>query len=173
MSDTDELLRSSGLIQRWERVWDAPGLTERITCEWSPRLRRSLGRAYPERMLIRLSLLLQEPEFAWLFREVLCHEAAHLAVHHIHGSRAAHGDEWRELVRRAGYEPRSSYRTDSLPECRVHDSVRYDHICPICHAKRSAKLPQPAWRCVACQNAGLDGELIIQSRPRVPETVNG
>ena len=77
-----------------------------------------------------------------------------------------------ELVRLAGYEPRSCHKTDALPEPQNRDSVRYEHLCPICQAKRTAKRPQPQWRCVACQNAGLEGELIIQSRPKTREALD-
>ncbi|MDP6721013.1 MAG: SprT-like domain-containing protein [Pirellulaceae bacterium] len=173
MNGTDDLLRCPKLIRRWARRWDTPELAKQITCEWSSRLRRSLGRAYPNRKLIRLSLLLKEPQHASLFEEVLCHEAAHIAAFLIHGNRATnHGLEWEELVRLAGYEPRSCCRIDALPERQDLGSVRYEHICPICQAKRTAKRPQPQWRCVACQNAGLEGELIIQSRPKLREALD-
>ena len=173
MSGTDDLSRCSRLISLWARRWGAPELAKKITCEWSSRLRRSLGRAYPERGLVRLSLLLKEPQYALLFDEVLCHEAAHVATFRIHGNQAAsHGPEWEELVRLAGYEPRSCYKTDALPEPQNRDSVRYEHVCPICHASRTAKRPQPQWRCVACQAAGLEGELIIQSRPKMREALD-
>jgi len=173
MSGTDDLSRCPKLIRRWARRWGAPELAKEITCEWSSRLRRSLGLAYPERGLVRLSLLLKESQYASLFDEVLCHEAAHVAAFLIHGKRAAnHGTEWAELVRLAGYEPRRCYTTDALPERQDLESFRYEHICPICQAKRTAKRPQPQWRCVACQNAGLEGELIIQSRPKTREAVD-
>jgi len=87
MKGTDELRNSPKLIRRWTRRWGAPALAREIACQWSPRLRRSLGRAYPERKLIRLSRLLQEPQYASLFEEVLCHEVAHIAAFHLHGLR--------------------------------------------------------------------------------------
>jgi len=173
MTDPDDLFRCPKLIRRWARRWDSPELANQITCEWSSRLRRSLGLAYPERMLVRLSLLLKEPQYAALFDEVLCHEAAHVAVFRNHGNRApSHGPEWENLVRLAGYEPRRCYKTDSAPEQKNLESVRYDHICPICQAKRTAKRPQPHWRCVACQDAPLEGELIIRSHPKTRGTVD-
>jgi predicted SprT family Zn-dependent metalloprotease len=173
MEGTDELRHSPKLIRRWTRRWGVPALAREVVCQWSPRLRRSLGRAYPERKLIRLSRLLQEPQYVSLFEEVLCHEAAHVAAFHLHGSRVAdHGPAWEELVRIAGHEPRRCCETDSLPPRQEQDSVRYVHICPVCHATRTAKRPQPRWRCVACQIAGLDGKLIIQSRPMRREAVD-
>jgi predicted SprT family Zn-dependent metalloprotease len=173
MNRTDDLSRCPKLIRRWTRRWGIPALAAEITCQWSPRLRRSLGRAYPQRKLIRLSLLLQEPQYASLFEEVLCHEAAHIAAFHLHGCLVAeHGPAWEELVRLAGHEPRRCCETDSLPQRQELESVRYVHICPVCQATRTAKRPQPRWRCVACQNAGLDGKLIIQSRPIIREAVD-
>jgi predicted SprT family Zn-dependent metalloprotease len=122
---------------------------------------------------VRLHLLLKEAQYAALFDEVLCHEAAHIVAFLIHGNRAeSHGPEWENLVRLAGYEPRRCYRTDSVPKQKKLESVRYDHVCPICQAKRTAKRPQPHWRCVACQDAGLEGELIIRSHPKTRETVD-
>ncbi|MGE0758260.1 MAG: SprT-like domain-containing protein [Pirellulaceae bacterium] len=174
MNGTDDLSRSSKLIRRWARSWNALTLADQITCQWSPRLRRSLGRAYPQRKLIRLSLLLQEPRYASLFDEVLCHEAAHIVAYHAHGCRVAdHGPAWQELVRLAGYEPRRCLEADSLPTTEQEpESVRYVHICPVCQATRTARSPQPQWRCVACQNAGLEGELLIQSRPLTRESLD-
>ena len=50
--------------------------------------------------------------------------------------------------------------------------VRYEPIYPICQANHTAKSVQPQWRCVACLNAGLEGNLIIQSQPIIRETLN-
>ena len=171
--NADELSRCPKLVRRWARKWDVPELADEIRYEWSTRLRRSLGRAYPERNLIRLSSLLKDAKYAPLFDEVLCHEAAHVAVFHTFGNQAAsHGPEWEHLVRIAGYEARSSHKTDSLTELQNADCIRYDHLCPICQATRTAKCPQTKWRCVACQNAGLEGALIIQSRPDPTEVLD-
>ncbi|MCA9087253.1 MAG: SprT-like domain-containing protein [Planctomycetaceae bacterium] len=127
---------------------------------------RSLGRAYPQRMLVRLSLLLKEPLYSSLFEEVLCHEVAHLVVFQLHGRAATcHGPEWQRLLQLAGFEPRRSYITDAPPAKRDRAFVCYDHVCRICQTKRTARRPMRNWRCIACQNAGLDGKLIIQSRP--------
>lgn len=89
MKQNDELRRCPQLIRRWARKWHVSALAGNITCEWSSRLRRSLGRAYPERDLVRLSELLKEPPYEQLFDEVLCHELAHVAVFHLHGKAAA------------------------------------------------------------------------------------
>jgi predicted SprT family Zn-dependent metalloprotease len=173
MNDTNDLSRSARLIRRWARLWNVLMLADEITCQWSPRLRRSLGRAYPQRKLIRLSPLLVQPQYDSVFDEVLCHEAAHIVAYHVHGSRVAdHGPAWQELVRVAGHEPRRCLEADSLPKKHEPESVRYVHVCPVCQATRTARRPQPQWRCVACLNAGLEGELLIQSRPMTRESLD-
>jgi len=155
---------------RLARCWDTPAKFPAISIEWSKRLRRALGRAYPERQLIRLSELLKTPEYEHLFHEVLCHEAAHIAVFETYGKGAtSHGPEWQELVRLAGFEPRLSHSVDSA-RSQEENHVLYEHICPICHTRRLARRPQLKWRCVACQNAGLDGEMAIRSRPKYLES---
>jgi predicted SprT family Zn-dependent metalloprotease len=173
MNHDNELQKCPLLIRQWATKWNALGTTGQITCEWSSRLRRSLGRAYPERMLVRLSLLLREPLYEPLFDEVLCHEVAHVVVFKVHGRGAtSHGLEWQTLMRQAGYEPRRSFHTKDLPNRKDRESVRYDHVCPICQSKRTAKRPMPTWRCVACSNVGLRGELIVQSRPEQRNAMN-
>ncbi len=152
-------------VRRWAKRWGVASLADAIV-EWSPRLSRSAGRAYPQRMLIRLHLGIREPRYASLRREVLCHEAAHLAVFLLHGRNASqHGPEWRRLVELAGYEPRTGIH---LPEFVLPEPppVRFEHCCPRCHAKRFARRRQPSWRCYACRRAGLEGNLIIRPSPR-------
>lgn len=173
MKPADDLTKCYHLIEAWTQCWGVPELAEDIQCEWSSRLRRSLGRAYPKRQLVRLSVLLKAPKFSALFDEVLCHETAHIAAFHIQGGRVAnHGVEWRSLVRRAGFVPRSSFPTESASPRNPPHPVRYEHFCPVCQASRYAKQPQPKWRCVICQEAGLDGKLIIQSRPVAREATD-
>lgn len=158
-------------VRRWAKLWGAASLVE-TTVEWSSRLSCSVGRAYPQRMLIRLHLGLREPRYASLLREVLCHEAAHLAVFVLHGRDASlHGPEWRRLVELAGYEPCTGIHIPELisPE---PPPVRFEHFCPRCHAKRFAKRRQPSWRCVACRGAGLEGNLIIRPRSSAVEVRN-
>ena len=170
MNDTDQLARCPSLLRRWTRHWRVSEIATRIIYERSTRLRRSLGHAYPQRYLIRLSQLLTEPEYSSLFDEVLCHEAAHIANYHLHGQQVTnHGPEWRDLVSSAGFEPRLHYKTDLQKQSRIEDSVRYDHICPICQTRRTAKRPHTQWRCLTCQSAGLDGTLSVHSRPTTTE----
>lgn len=174
MNGTFQPDKFTELTEHLTCLWGAEKLIESIHFEWSLKLRRSLGIAYPERNLVRLSTRLKESQYAPLLQEVVCHEVAHVVIFHLHGNHVSvHGEEWRELVRIAGFEPRKDYRIDSLQKSQVDDGITYDHRCLICHTNRRAKRPQPQWRCVACMNAKLDGKLVIQSHALICEAVNG
>ncbi|RLE21741.1 MAG: hypothetical protein DRJ61_04580 [Acidobacteria bacterium] len=88
------------------RLWQLDELAPKIEMRLSNRMTRSIGSANLAKNRITLA--------AWLFDqpqaiidEVLCHEAAHLAVHHLHGvGLRPHGREWQALMRRAGVAPR-------------------------------------------------------------------
>lgn len=157
------------LLRRWAKIWETEALAEQAQIEWSSRLTRTLGRAYPQQMLIRLNARLREPKHAIILKEVLCHEAAHLAVHSLHGRDAAmHGPEWKRLVELAGYTPCTGIHIPELVSRGV-SPIRYEHYCPACQAKRFAKRRQLSWRCVACRQLGLDGKLIIHRRSTTGE----
>src|SRR5438034_4497139 len=94
-----------GDVRSWLALWRVPELEGRLRIEWSWRLRRSLGRAFPQRSLVRLSpLLLDSPRE--LFAEAVCHEVAHVVAPLLRGSGRPHGPAWHELVRAAGFVPR-------------------------------------------------------------------
>jgi predicted SprT family Zn-dependent metalloprotease len=102
--------------------------------------------------------------------EVLCHELAHIAVHELHGSDAApHGEEWRALVRHAGYKPAARACVVESPARsttrRRSPGLRFSHRCPVCQTTRYARSPVYRWRCAPCLEAGLDGILEITSEP--------
>ena len=156
-------------IASWLALWGAPSLRERLTVEWSSRLSRSLGRAYPGRCLIRLSPALRALPRARLV-ETLCHELAHVAAPVIFGRRCRpHGTEWESLVRTAGFEPSVRLnpgrrgrraRNSSAPASRA-SLVRYLHACEVCHSRRLARRPVHRWRCAPCVNDGLEGRLRV------------
>lgn len=101
-------------LQSWCHVWGADDLAAQITVEFSSRMTRSLGRCYPERNLIRIAQFVLEDSDA-LVQEVLCHEAAHLAAYHLHGtSIRPHGPEWKALMLAAGYPPTVRFRRVDL-----------------------------------------------------------
>lgn len=96
-------------LDAWCAAWGVPDLSRRITIDVSGRFVSSLGRAYYRSTSIRLHAQLLEGGRETLLREVLCHEAAHLAAHAIHGERIMpHGREWRAIFAAAGYAPRAT-----------------------------------------------------------------
>jgi len=154
---------------RWAKRWRTPGLSRRLVVEYSPRLRQSLARSLPSRRLIRLNPVLRLPENEALLPEVLCHEAAHVAVFELHGPRCRpHGPEWSRLVKMAGFTPTLHLAIDAESRGAVAPSTsasRYEHRCPVCQMVRYARRPVPGWRCADCVAAGLDGHLLITRRP--------
>ena len=151
------------LTKQWGCRWKLPGLKDRIIVEFSPRLRVSLGRSYPQRGLVRLNLSLKTEDA--LLREVLCHEVAHVAVFELHGTKCRpHGTEWQTLVRTAGFEPhvRCKHVGSQAAQQFVARVVPFfEHRCPVCQAVRHARRRMSRWRCAACVAVGLDGEMCI------------
>jgi len=164
MINRDKIAR---LLSGWAETWGVPGLEDRLTVEFSRRIRTTLGRCYPDRQTLRLADWLREAP-AELFEEVLCHEAAHAAVFELYGAGPKpHGPEWRRLLTVAGFEPRVSLPANLLPQSQKQRLARarvYDHRCPVCHAYRVARRPMRRWRCSRCAASGLPGELEITSR---------
>jgi predicted SprT family Zn-dependent metalloprotease len=151
----------------WLTLWNARGLDSSIAIEWSSRMTRSLGRCYPERRVIRLAAsLIDGPQN--VLEETLCHELAHIVAFEHNGKNGRpHGPEWKALMRKAGFAPRARLRWDGAPPTKRRKRRRryiYIHLCPVCHAKRNARRAVRQWRCAACIEAGLDGELEIQRR---------
>jgi len=160
-------------LKQWARLWRSRALVS-VECVANARLSVSLGRCRPAAGAIELNRRLLTD--AWrLRREVLCHEAAHLAVRELHGFAAKpHGPEWRKLMTLAGFEPRmaipvaprgpagllnsASGSAESARAVRVHS---YEHRCPVCQFTRMARRPVGRWRCASCVDAGLEGVLLI------------
>lgn len=139
---------------------------------------RSLGRCDPVGGRIRLAAWLADKD-THLLHEVLCHEAAHVAVQRLHGnSPNPHGREWKHLMRLAGYVPRATLPDKVLPES-VRDRQqarrmaarsrqrRWLHRCVHCGAERGAARRYTGWRCRGCREQGLSGriEILDQSVP--------
>ena len=161
-------------LQRWATLWHLPGLEDRVSVSFSHRFRSSLGRCAPGSGEIRLAAFLQKasPE---LLTEALCHEAAHAAVHELHGrGPKPHGLQWQTLMRAAGYEPRAripSVLLDGLaPTPSRRARATWLHRCPVCQVVRIARRPVYQWRCAACIKAGLDGHLVIDRTSAEPRT---
>ena len=102
-SDTpDQLLE---IARAFFARWALPVQLNHLRIEYSYRMTASLARTYPRKALIRLSSLLMR-EYQDLLPQIICHEAAHLAVYLMHGSDARpHGPEWARLVAAAGFSP--------------------------------------------------------------------
>jgi len=151
-------------ISEWFDLWGVPQLESRLTIRVSSRLRTSLARCLLDRPEIRIAAFLMEAPRP-LLSEVLCHEAAHAAVVELHGRRVPpHGDQWRVLMRRAGFEPRARLPAGSipLPVQTARTRALWEHRCPVCQIRRIAGRPVRRWRCAECCAVGLAGQLLIQ-----------
>lgn len=152
------------LLAQWAETWNLAGLDQRLEITFSPRFRTSLGRCSPGTGEVRLATFLLTGPPAVLC-EALCHEAAHAAVHELHGrGPKPHGPEWRALMQAAGFEPRARLPASLLPDVSPNwgrPGKRWEHRCPVCHAFRVARRRVPQWRCAACRAAGLEGGLIV------------
>jgi predicted SprT family Zn-dependent metalloprotease len=169
-------LNPTRVLTRWAKLWRTPGLVDRVTVEFSPRLTHSLGRVRPATGVIRLNARLKNTPREFLL-EVLCHEAAHVATYMTHGSRAQpHGPEWRDLVRRAGYEPTTQLAHPSLPPPRTnpssnvsalvpHPGTRHRYRCPICQHDYFVRRKSSRLHCTVCHPAGRPEPLHYQPLP--------
>ena len=152
------------------KLWNLPrSFIANLSIVFSPKLSRSLARCDLQARELRLNLLLKAVRKTEL-TEVLVHELAHLAVLELHGPGCRpHGEEWADLMRAAGYEPRAQLKLADLPGLGAKKSktqkVIYIHRCLICHSERKSRRPMTRWRCADCVAAGLDGRLEISSRP--------
>jgi predicted SprT family Zn-dependent metalloprotease len=161
-------------LRAWGIRWGMPWLHETVTVRFNSRFRVALGRARPSLSLISLNAELTRatPE---VLLEVLCHEAAHVVAYRMGAPRSRsnppHGEDWAALVRAAGYTPRVraprswiEAASNNLGTARSHQR-RVAHVCPVCHARRTARRPVPAWRCAACVAVGLDGGMEVVHLP--------
>jgi predicted SprT family Zn-dependent metalloprotease len=159
--------RYGGQLASWARVWHLPGLENRIDVIFGPRLQRALGSCDAARGIIRLNPVFKTGSRHEIL-ETLCHEAAHIAVFEAFGKHCRpHGEEWRQLVLAAGFEPKVVLRIrgdNQTPRLRAPAQEIYEHRCPICQLVRVAARPVRRWRCAACVEAGLDGGMIITKR---------
>lgn len=150
--------------------WGLAGGDEDVRLEFSPRMTVSLGRCYPDRRLIRLHEGLRRSDVEEVLREVVYHEAAHIVAFEKHGRGIRpHGPEWVRLMRAVGIPARTRIACDielgSLPDRDRGRRLTYEHRCPVCQTVRHAERPVRQWRCAACVEVGLSGELRITSRP--------
>jgi predicted SprT family Zn-dependent metalloprotease len=155
------------LVRKWAALWGVPSLAgvEIIT---NVRLRTSLGRCFPRMDRIELNPSLFKKGRA-LLKEVLCHEAAHIASYALYRLHSRpHSHQWALLMNTAGFTPKA---TISLRKCvpskgcsKINREV-FEHYCPVCRFTRTARKPVPQWKCRTCISAGFSGTLKIRSRP--------
>lgn len=162
-------------IREWARIWGISRLPDDLSLRSSSRLRRSLGTYRARRAEITLAAwLLDGP--SELLEEVLCHEAAHAAVHIAHGDDVRpHGREWQRLMVEAGMRPRVRIPVSELPpsrRCSRKGPGMWAHRCPVCQATRFARTRVNRWRCRRCRDEGRPGELLIEEIPS-PISVDG
>lgn len=161
-------------IEELASRWVCPGLPGCVRVEFSARLRTALARCSPKRGVIRLSTALLAPGNRPLLSEALTHEAAHLAVHLLHGPKAKpHGNEWRLLMQAVGLEPRLRLR---LPQPVTQDSLPrgpgypYEYRCPVCQSTCRRRRRDSRIRCRPCVEAGLSGLMTITRRRLTAES---
>lgn len=154
--------------------WGCPALGSAARVEFSDRLRTAVARCNPKRGVIRLSTALLSPGNRPLLSEALTHEAAHLAVHLLHGPKAKpHGNEWRQLIQAVGLQPRLRLR---LPDPADQDArprvprPQYEYRCPVCHSLYRSRRRDSRIRCRPCVEAGLSGLMTITRRSRAAES---
>ena len=151
------------LIRKWEKTWGLLGLSDRVTVNFSKRLRRSWGRSTPR--LYRISLHFSLRQTTSKLPVVLCHEVAHIAAYHLYGDRILpHGREWCHLVMQAGFVPQTKLHTPAMAISgkKYLKAKLYEHTCPVCQFRRIAKRPCYSWRCGDCVSAGLEGKMVIR-----------
>lgn len=145
--------------------WGCPALGSGLRVEFSGRLRTAVARCSPKGGVIRLSTALLAPRNRPLLSEALTHEAAHLAVHLLHGPKAKpHGSEWRLLMQAVGLEPRLRLR---LPDPAAPDALprvprsQYEYRCSVCQSIYRSRRRDSRIRCRPCVEAGLSGLMTI------------
>lgn len=173
--DSERIQELRKSVVRWAQLWELPQLGKKVGLRASSKFQRSLGSYRAGRAEITLAAwLIDGPSD--LLEEVLCHEAAHAAVHLLHGERVRpHGPEWRSLMTHAGMPPRVRIPVSELPISRRTALAKprvWEHRCPVCQATRVARTRVTRWRCRRCRDEGRVGELVIERVPS-PIAVDG
>ncbi|MAG34386.1 MAG: hypothetical protein CL908_26215 [Deltaproteobacteria bacterium] len=173
--DPEQIQAFRDSVGRWGELWGVPRLGGELAIRTSSRFRRSLGSYRSGRAEITLAAWLIEGP-SDLLEEVLCHEAAHAAVHFIYKKRVRpHGPEWRGFMAQADMPARVRIPVAELPEFRRSALAKtrvWEHRCPVCQATRLARTRVTRWRCSRCRDEGLSGELVIERVPS-PIAVDG
>ncbi len=154
--------RHAQALTRWAESGRTPDLIRHVRISYSRRLRKSLGRVRPKSGIITLNARLTSAPHAILL-EVLCHEAAHVAVYLRHGwSAKPHGPEWRELIRLAGYQPTTRLLCSELSSQEKPGRViplRKHCRCPVCSTEYFVRRHNSSYHCSLCLRKGLTVKL--------------
>jgi predicted SprT family Zn-dependent metalloprotease len=135
------------------RTWDQRRIA-RLQIVINPRLKSTLARWVPPEDVLEVSLAAQT-RGKRLFREILCHEAAHVVVWHESGPSARpHGPEWAALMRAAGFNARAT-----LSRCAENRLEPFESAISVPFVT-SRGLPSGACRTGAVQNAQLLGWMV-------------
>lgn len=149
-------------IKEWAVLWNVPGLPGFARVSYDSNLRKSAGRSKPATGEIRLNpaFLSVHPEE---FTETLCHEAAHLATYLLYGRNVRpHGQEWADLMTRAGFQPNRVCRTSfAVPSPAKGPRTLYLHRCPECHYVKRDRSARVRWACPQCLERGRNVPLEI------------
>ncbi len=95
------------LLRRWFCVWGLSHTADHVKVEWSADLGRKFGICHQAERRIVLAVSLKGSQKG-LFREILCHEAAHIAIYELYDDVARHhGKEWKALIRQVNFVPRA------------------------------------------------------------------
>lgn len=154
-----------GHLRVWGRLWGVPTLSERVKVSLGKRLRRGLGRCRPSTGAISLNPVLFEEGNEAIMVEIVCHEAAHMAAHILHGKRIKpHGSEWKRLIQMAGYAPRARLpagEVKGLALGRPPSRYEYFHTCEDCRTVFRSSRTDHRWRCRKCYSGGKGGKLEV------------
>jgi len=123
----------AAIAGRCGQAWEMPGLADKVSIVYNPRLRTTLGRALLEENRVELNVHLLREHPAELLATVV-HELAHLVVRMRYGHRKVrpHGMHFRALMRAVNL---SAAATHSLPAKHLKRRRRryfYLHRCSDC-----------------------------------------
>lgn len=144
------------------KAWGLNCLEPRITFEFSAKLRVSLGRTDVHARIVKLHPALETTARSKL-KEVVCHEVAHICDYHLNGSEVSpHGASWQNLMLAAGYEPRTKITFSGFKTEQPNSQRKYFYRCVVCQSRRISSRRSQHFKCSACAQAGLPGEIVIE-----------
>lgn len=154
-----------------EHVYAVHGMRRRLRAlcvRWNMRFTSTAGRAYYGRNEIHLSGPLWPHATEAQRRDVAAHEAAHLVAFHAH-HHMGHGQPWRDVMRRAGFEPQRQH--DIAAGVRVSCACAGGRLLtPVRHGRL---LRGSSYRCLACGHAIRPLDRPGSAAPRGAHTPHG